>query len=116
VLRHDLPLARGLQLIQVEATDLARDVKLRTNLGGTRLPVSEADLATRADLPHAVRNLDAYRSTTAPALWERLQDLARSGGPARADRTRAFQDATLVERGPADVPRSRPDEAGRSGV
>ena len=81
-----------------EVPDPAEDMINLTNFGGTRLPVSEADLVTSADLHDAVHNLYVYRSTIAPALWERLQRLVRSGGPAGADPTRAFEDATPVER------------------
>src|SRR5918911_1710965 len=71
-----------------EVPDPAEEMIDLANFGGTRLPVSEADLATSADLHDAVRNLYVYRSTTAPALWQRLQDLASSGGPAGTDPTR----------------------------
>ena len=81
---------QDLSQVQVhEEPDSAEDMMDLANFGGTRLPVSEADLATSADL-RDVRNLYVYRSTTPAPLWKRLQDLARSGGPAGSDPTKPF--------------------------
>ena len=73
-----------------EVPDPADDMIDLTNFGGTRLPVSEADLVTSADLHDGVRNLYVYRSTTPPELWARLKELVRSGGPALANPPRAL--------------------------
>jgi hypothetical protein len=74
-----------------EEPDSSQELIDLANFGGTRLSVSDADIATSADVNLGVHNLYAYRGTTPPVLWERLQALIRDGGPAGLDPVGAFE-------------------------
>ncbi len=95
------------------------------NFGGTALGVSaNAGGGTSADA-RSIPNLWVYKSSTPPALWERLQDLANRGGPSAYNASGQFGEvgeasfppgAPDQESGMPGGGRGRKDETGRSGV